>query len=176
MTDSDTVQKRGDQLAVGDTVHTVDGIRTVTYTQPADCGRVLVVFDDDGASITRWSAGNMWTLATEAEIAAAKAEANREGMARALEYLADLVRRHRVAPTLYSIDVRASVSTIADLQTWATALDRPITPGGTDKTIPVVRADDVARFGGVRLDVSAQANRETLPTAAPESEGEVSPR
>lgn len=150
-------QKRTDQIAVGDTVRHGGDTRTVTYTQPVG-DDVLVVFADGCAN--RHPAGQTWYLPSEGEIAAARAATKREDMARALEHLAGLIREHNVAPSLYSVRVRASVSTIVELETWAAALGSPIRPGGTDKTIPVVDTDPLATFGDIDLNVSVQAQEE----------------
>jgi hypothetical protein len=160
-----TGEVRTDGLRAGDVVRH-DGIRTVTHTQPAEDGRVLVVFDD--ATVDRWPADARWTKATDAEILAARAAVARLGMARALEHLADLIREHPVAPTIYSIDVSVVTATIAGLQTWADALGRPISPGGTAGRIPVIRADDTARFGDIRLDLRVQAQEQFPATDSPQ--------
>lgn len=81
----------------------------------------------------------------------------REDMARALEHLVGVIREGNVAPFLFSVQVGASVATIAELETWAAALDAPIGPGGTDGKIPVVRVHPAATFGDIQLDVSVQS-------------------
>lgn len=154
------------KLGVGDVVVLPDGeIRTVTHTQRAEQegpDRILVVFDD--ASAKPWPADKLWELATEAEIAAARRETKAEDMARALDHLAALIRQRRLPPALYSIDVGLSVNTIAELQEWADALKHPVTQSGGNGSIPVIRADDTARYGDVRLDVRVQS-MELFPTA-----------
>lgn len=159
---------RTDALTVDTTVIAQDGsICTVTHVQALADGRIMVVFAD--GHIDRAQAGRTWPVASAEQIAAAEQASRTDATALLLDRLADMIRAQRLPAPNYSIDVSVFVRGGAELEQWATALGAPIERGGVNDTIPVVRADDVDRAGGVRLDVHVQAPQQSPAAEAGES-------
>lgn len=153
-------------LTAGQHIWHDGAIREIRHVEPyTHNGKPRHLAILDGGRLLDKPAGDPVAVATDDDIAEARAAGRRTALANALHDLANSIVAEALPLPSYSLDVNGYVGTRAELQRWAEHLGVDIRPGGVKRDIPVAKRGLTA--GDLTLNVHFQSPPEPVETSEP---------